>query len=342
MLVWDAHACLPLHPAADFAALDAFKVHGVDYVSVNVGMDMNPIGQVMATVAGFRASIAAAPHKYRLCRTTPEIERAKAEGVLAIGFDLEGALPLLDRPEMIALYRELGVNQIHFAYNRNNRVADGCHDVERGLTPLGRRMLRAVNEAGMLMDCSHTGRRCSLDIMAASSKPVVFSHANPLALVDHGRNVSDEQIKACAATGGVVCVSGVSMFLGVEQPAAHDVARHAAYVASLVGARHVGIGLDIGFRQPGLDDTPPGEFDPGHWWPKPAGYGDGLSRIAYAPVSAWSDMRAALEKVGFAPGEIAGVMGDNMARTFRQTAAAPPAAPARPRASGHTPPPRAG
>ena len=51
------------------------------------------------------------------------------------------------------------------------------------------------------MDCSHTGRRCSLEIIATSAKPVIFSHSNPLALVEHGRNVTDEQIRACAAIG---------------------------------------------------------------------------------------------------------------------------------------------
>jgi membrane dipeptidase len=66
---------------------------------------------------------------------------------------------------MVPLYAQLGVRQIHFAYNRNNSVADGCHDLPRGLTPLGHRMVAAVNDAGILMDCAHTGRLCSLDIM---------------------------------------------------------------------------------------------------------------------------------------------------------------------------------
>lgn len=314
MITWDAHACLPLHPDADFAALDAFHQHGVDYVSVNVGMDMNPVEQVMATIAGFRASIAKSPDKYRLATTVTAIEQAKADGVLAIGFDLEGAMPLMERPEMVAVYRALGVNQIHFAYNRNNAVADGCHDVERGLTDLGRKMVRAVNKAGMLMDCSHTGRRCSLEIMAESNAPVIFSHANPLALADHGRNLTDEQIKACAATGGVICVTSVSVFLGVANPTADDLARHAAYVADLVGSDHVGIGLDISFHQPGLDDTPPGGFDPEFWWPKAAGYDRALNRITFAPVSAWSEMREALGRVGMGTKEVEGVMGGNIQR----------------------------
>ena len=318
MINWEAHACLPLHPAADFSPLDRLRDAGVNYVSVNIGMDMNPVPQIMAVLAGFRATIAAAPGRFRLAGSVADIHAAAADGVLSVGFDLEGAMPLLEQPEMVALYRDLGVRQIHFAYNRNNSVADGCHDVERGLTPLGKRMVHAVNAAGLLMDCSHTGRRCSLDIMAASGKPVIFSHANPLALVEHGRNISDEQIRACAATGGVVCISGVSAFLGTDKPDADDMARHAAYVANLVGVRHVGIGLDISFRQPELDDRPPGEFDPVYWWPREAGYNRAVSRMSYTPVETWQLLPEALAKVGLGADDAALVMGDNMVRVASQ------------------------
>lgn len=311
---WEAHACLPLHPQADFSPLDSLRNAGVNFVSVNVGMDMNPVSQIMAVLAGFRATIAAAPERFRLVNSVADIEAAAKAGVLAIGFDLEGAMPLMQQPDMVALYRDLGVRQIHFAYNRNNSVADGCHDVERGLTPLGKQMVSAVNSAGMLMDCSHTGRRCSLDIMAVSSKPVIFSHANPLALAEHGRNITDEQIKACAATGGVVCVSGVSVFLGSNTPNVDDVARHAAYVADLVGVAHAGIGLDISFRQGELNDSPPGDYDPVYWWPKSAGYDRAISRITYTPVETWQLLAAALQKTGMTADDAAAVMGNNMLR----------------------------
>jgi membrane dipeptidase len=197
-------------------------------------------------------------------------------------------------------------------------VADGCHDEARGLTALGRRMVEAVNAAGLLMDCAHTGRQCSLEIMAASTQPVVFSHANPLALVDHGRNITDAQIRACAATGGVVCVSGVSLFLGNDAPTAHDVARHAAYVADLVGVAHVGIGLDIGFSQATLDDTPPGAFDPTYWWPPSAGYANAIAGVCYTPVQAWQELEAALQATGMHADDADGVMGGNMLRVAQQ------------------------
>lgn len=314
MIKWEAHACLPLHPHADFAPIDRLHAAGVNYVSINIGMDMNPVSQVMAVIAGFRATIAANPDRYLLASTVQDIEQAAADRKIAIGFDLEGAMPLLDQPEMVALYSSLGVRQMHLAYNRNNSVAGGCHDDVQVLTPLGKKVVAAINAAGVLMDCSHTGRACSLDIMATSTKPVIFSHSNPLALVEHGRNVTDEQIRACAATGGVVCVSGVSMFLGTRTPDADDVARHAAYVANLVGVQHTGIGLDISFHQSELNDNPPGNYDPTYWWPKSAGYDRAITKSTYPPIESWTVLDKALQKTGMTADEAALVMGGNMMR----------------------------
>ncbi|CAN7630243.1 dipeptidase [Duganella sp. LjRoot269] len=317
MINWDAHACLPQHPQADFTPVRRLHAAGVNYVSLNVGADMNPISQVMSVIAGYRATIESDPDRYVLVSTVDDIIQAAADGRIAITFDLEGSMPLLDQPDMVALYARLGVRQIHFAYNRNNSVAGGCHDVPRGLTPLGHSMVAAVNDAGILMDCSHTGRLCSLEIMAASTQPVIFSHANPYTLVEHGRNVTDEQIRACAATGGVVCVSGLSWFLGKENPGADDVARHAAYIADLVGVSHAGIGLDICFQQPALDDTPPGDFDPGHWWPASAGYSADRPPT-FTPPEVWRQLAAALRKVGMTDTEAELVMGRNMMRVAQQ------------------------
>ena len=95
MINWEAHACLPLHPQADFAPIDRLRAAGVHYVSINIGMDMNPLAQVMAVIAGFRATIATHPDRYVQVNGLADIERAKAGGQIAIGFDLEGAMPLL-------------------------------------------------------------------------------------------------------------------------------------------------------------------------------------------------------------------------------------------------------
>jgi membrane dipeptidase len=110
----------------------------------------------------------------------------------------------------------------------------------------------------------------------------------------------------------------VSFFLGTDTPSADDVARHAAYVASLVGVEHVGIGLDNGFSQEGLDDTPAGEFDPSYWWPPSAGYDRAIARATYAPVDTWKRLPMALMGVGMSDPEVSQVLGGNMARVARQ------------------------
>ncbi|CAN7448739.1 membrane dipeptidase [Pseudoduganella sp. LjRoot289] len=317
MINWDAHICLPQHPQADFTPVAQLHAAGVNYVSLNVGGDMNPVSQVMSVIAGYRATIAAEPERFVLVSSVDDIIQAAADGKMAITFDLEGSMPLLDQTDMVALYAQLGVRQIHFAYNRDNSVAGGCHEGARGLTALGERMVQAVNDAGLLMDCSHTSVRSTLDIMAASSKPVIFSHANAYTLVRHGRNATDEQILACAGTGGVVCVSGLSWFLGKENPGAADLARHVAYIAELAGVAHVGIGTDICFQQKDLDDTPPGGFDPSHWWPASAGY-RADSPPTFTPPTVWRAIAPELRKLGMSVNEIEMVMGRNMMRVAQQ------------------------
>jgi membrane dipeptidase len=81
---------------------------------------------------------------------------------------------------------------------------------------------------------------------------------------------------------------------------------------------HVGIGLDIGFSEAALDDTPSGDFNPEYWWPTSAGYRAGISDIVYTPVQTWSQLAAALQATGMQPQEVAMVLGGNMLRVAEQ------------------------
>src|SRR5260370_14991956 len=174
-------------------ALERHRAAGVSFVSVNVGMDMNPIAQVLRVIAGCRAWLEEHSDHFLLAGPLAMVERDKREGKLAVAFDPEGSVMLEDDPAMVRLYRDLGVRQIHLAYNRDNSVAGGCHGSDIPLTPLGRKVVAAINEAGLLMDCSHSGYRTSMEIMERSTRPVIFSHANPRALKDHARNFADDQ-----------------------------------------------------------------------------------------------------------------------------------------------------
>lgn len=312
-VIWDAHACLPLLPNGDMSPLARHRDAGVTYVSVNVGMDFNPLADCIQVIAGFRDWIAKNPDKYLLAGNVDDVLRAKKEGRLAVSFDLEGSMMLNDDLAMIGLFRDLGVRQIHLAYNRDNNIAGGCHGIDQGLTDLGREVVREINRVGMIMDCSHSARQTSLDIMALSSKPVVFSHSNPKGLRDHPRNVDDAQIKACAGTGGIVAINGIGPFLGDDRT--ETILDHIDYAVRLVGVRHVGIGIDYSFDQV-HSDLPPGE-DAAYWWPKTSGVDFG--KMAFVPPERWPAIAVALLARGYSEEDAVAILGGNFMRVARES-----------------------
>ena len=241
-LVWDTHACFRLHPTADLSELKRYNDSGVDFVSLNIGMDLNSFENTLQVLARYRSYIASHPDQYVLALTVNTIRKAKESGRLAIAFDLEGSDPLLGNLHMISLYYDLGVRQMLLAYNKDNRASGGCMEGHIGLTEFGRGVVREMNRVGMVVDVSHMGYRATLETFEVSTAPVIFSHANPSGLWEHARNISDEQIKACARTGGVVGINGIGDFLGGTS--SERIVQNLEYVMKLVGPEHVGLGLD--------------------------------------------------------------------------------------------------
>jgi membrane dipeptidase len=313
-LVWDAHSCLPLLPGQSMAALEGHHAAGVGFVSVNVGMDFNPIPTVMRVIAAFRAWIADHSDRYVLPESVDDVHRAKQEGKLAVAFDLEGSVMLDDDLAMLRLYRDLGVRQIHLAYNRDNSIAGGCHGADVPLTRLGRQVVDEINRVGLIMDCSHSGYRTSMEVMERSKWPVVFSHSNPKALRNHARNITDDQIAACARTGGVVCVSGIGIFLGANDISTDTLVRHVDYVVDRIGIDHVGIGLDYVFDRNANDD-PPG-LKREDWWPPGNDYGGDMGIV---PPERFPELTEALLERGYSEADVGKIIGGNMLRVAEQT-----------------------
>jgi len=211
-LVWDAHAGVFPDPKVDLALLEDWRNDGVDYLSLNVGFDVMDWQQTLATLAAYRRWVLLHDETFVLAGTLADIDRAKQKGKLALSFDIEGMNALNGNVDMVALYHALGVRQMLFAYNLNNQAAGGCHDEDVGLTDFGKAIVREMNRVGVIVDGSHAAYRTTMDIMAESSKPVVFSHSNPTAVWGHQRNIRDEQIKVCAETGGVIGMNGMRFF----------------------------------------------------------------------------------------------------------------------------------
>ena len=312
-LVWDAHAGVFPSPEVDLDLLDEWSQLGVSYLSINVGFDVMEWQETLATLTAYRRWVTTHADRFMLVREMLDIDRARTENKFALSFDIEGMNALNGDINMVSAYHALGVRQMLFAYNLNNAAAGGCHDQDTGLTDFGRQVVHEMNRVGMIVDCSHAAYTTTMDIMQESSKPVVFSHSNPAAVWDHQRNIKDEQIKACAATGGVIGLNGMGIFLGDNDICIETMLRHVRYISDLVGSEHTGFGFDY---------SPDIDVDigvilrsrPDYW---PAGQQYDTRGIKHAGPRQLPLLIDALADSGFDDTAIRGFLGEN----FRRVAA---------------------
>jgi membrane dipeptidase len=245
LLIWDDHSGFGYTGPDDIKLLDKWRAAGVQYLSLNVfGFDGLPWESAVRAIADYTKAIEARDD-ITLCATVSQILAARRAGKMAVTFDIEGMRALNSDLAMVETYYRLGVRQMLIAYNLNNDAGGGCHDDDKGLTDFGRAVITEMNRVGMVVDCAHSGIRSGLEAMKISTKPCIFSHANARALKDHERNITDVQIRAVAATGGVVGVNGLSLYLDKGPATLDSLVRHIGYIANLVGVDHVGVGLDF-------------------------------------------------------------------------------------------------
>jgi membrane dipeptidase len=146
----------------------------------------------------------------------------------------------------VALFRTLGQRISQLTYNGSNLIGCGCGERrDTGLTEFGAGIVAAMNAAGMAIDVSHAGERTTLDAFEASTRPVLITHSNCRALVPHPRYKSDQVIRAMAAHGSVMGLTGIRVFVSRNEPATlENLLDHYDHIARLVGVEHLGIGSD--------------------------------------------------------------------------------------------------
>ncbi len=309
-LVWDAHAGVFPSTEVDLSLLRDWHESGANYISINVGFDVMDWQQTLATLAAYRRWMQLGHERYCLVSSVDDIRDAKQKGKLAVSFDIEGMNALNGDINMISAYHTLGVRQMLFAYNLNNPAAGGCHDNDMGLTQFGKDIVHEMNRVGMIVDCSHAAYLTTMDIMTESSKPVVFSHSNPNQICNHQRNILDDQIRACAQTGGVIGVNGMGIFLGENDVSQEVLIKHISYLAELVGPEYIGFGLDYSPKV----DIDIGEIlrsRPDFW---PAGQRYNTKGIKHVSPAQLPDLSEKLLDHGFSQNEVRGILGENFCR----------------------------
>jgi membrane dipeptidase len=176
---------------------------------------------------------------------------------------------------------------------------------EIGLTDFGKDVIGEMNRVGMIVDLSHMSYRATMEACDVSTAPVIYSHSNPKALRDHARNISDEQIKACAQTGGVIGINGIGDFLGGTS--SELFVQNIEYVINLVGPDHVGIGLDYVIDKQELIEYIEGHPDV---FP-PDKIKDYLSFVEPEQIPGFTEL---LYQKGYSEQVIRGVLGGNFLR----------------------------
>jgi membrane dipeptidase len=183
--------------------------------------------RALALTAAIREVAERHPDQAQLCTTAEEVRAAHAAGKIALLVGVEGghALGRPRDPEVVLeRLREifaLGARYMTITWSNDNLLghsSSGAHP-ERGLTELGRRVVREMNRLGMIVDVSHVSDRTFWDILEVTERPVLASHSSCRALADHPRNMTDDMIRAVGAQGGAVCINYYTQFIDARYAA---------------------------------------------------------------------------------------------------------------------------
>ena len=262
-------------------------------------------------------------------------DKAREADRIAIIPGIEGGHSIEESLEYLEHYFDRGVRVMTLVWNNHLSWIRSCQEgagpeVPEGLSPLGRDIVRRMNELGMVVDLSHASRRAFYAALEVSSRPVIASHSGCSALHDHPRNLTDQQLKDLAQADGVVGIVFCTPFL--DRAAAEEervvrksegyrslsgendtevflargeymqqvlppfpmerVVDHIIHAASVCGIEHVGLGSDF----------------------------DGITRrpAGLEHVGCYPALGEALLRRGLNQAEVASVLGGNMSRVYRQ------------------------
>ena len=199
------------------------------------------LGWVVAGVADNAAHVA-------LCSAPDRLYELKKEGKRAIMLGVENGYAIGHDLSNIERLRRKGIVYMTLCHNGDNDICDSArgNGEHGGLSAFGREVVREMNRVGMMVDLSHAAESTFWQVLECSTKPVVCSHSSCRALCDHPRNLTDEQMRALAAKGGVVQVTMYSGFLRKEGEATlDDFLAHLQHAIDVAGIDHVGIGTDF-------------------------------------------------------------------------------------------------
>lgn len=220
---------------------------GLTAVGLTIPLPGDGMNEALPRVSDFLQIIAGEP-TFCLADTPEAIREAKRAGKIAHILLAQDSLIVGRDVKNLLLWKQLGLRVMQLTYNEGNLAGSGCLELgDGGLTQHGRVLIREMERVGITVDLTHVGKKSFMDAAATATRPILASHSNPKAIVDNPRNIDDEQIKAIAASGGVVCVTTWAPLIwpgNAKMPTIDDYLTCLEYVIELVGIDHVGISTD--------------------------------------------------------------------------------------------------
>ena len=180
--------------------------------------------------------------------TPDNLWQLKKDGKRAIMLGIENGYAIGKDICNVEAFRKRGVVYMTLCHNGDNDICDsarGNHE-HGGVSEFGKQVIEEMNRVGMMVDLSHAGEESFYDALQISKTPIVCSHSSARALCDHPRNLTDEQMRALAKTGGVAQVTLYHGFLKKQTDATIlDAIDHLNHMVNIMGIEHVGIGTDF-------------------------------------------------------------------------------------------------
>ena len=242
---------------ADFAKLREGRV---DCCFYPIFVDQGPLDEAsrqqafewtLSKMKAIRAYVEARPKEAAIALSAKDIERNKKRHKLSLVMGIENGYPIGKDLSRLQVFYDLGTRIITLCHNYDNDICDASRYPKKtwgGLSPFGKELVREMNRLGIIVDCSHASTETLYDCLALSTAPVICSHSCVYTIKDHPRNLTDDEIRAIAAKGGVIQVTTGRWALSWLPHAEVNISTfcdHVEYIRNLVGVEYVGIGTDF-------------------------------------------------------------------------------------------------
>lgn len=352
-LVWDCHNDLVyrvLYEKLDIG--DRLPVGHVDIPRLKEGhVDVQTVAlfvqnflypdkcaqQAFQLIEAMKKAIAKNADSVELARTGADVERIVKAGKIAMPLAIEGGHAIEDDLELLRKFHGLGISSMTITHNISHGWADSSGDKPKwgGLNELGRKVIKEMNQIGMVIDISHVSDETFFDVLETTEDPVIASHSGCRTLNPHHRNMSDEMLRALGKNGGVIGIVFVLPFLTPEynkamenlQAISQPWFKRAPQIEDLdarIAIEHLRAGQDWPMENlPTIDDV----LDHIDHAVKIAGVDHvGLGADMYprtpSPVGIlgaqdYPNITRGLEKRGYADEDIAKILGGNLLRVWK-------------------------